>query len=96
MIFPNTAFAFTFILFWACYELVLAIRDSEEILGQLRSMEAPYLRAMPIAVRVKALKRAKAMKPVEFPLGNFADFSVTVPVTVWEEIVNQVVFLLTL
>ena len=96
IIFPSTAFALTVIIFWGFYQLLLTIRDSEELLGQLRSYEAPYLRAMPIAGRAKVLKRAKAMRPIEFPMGDFADFSVSVPVTVWEEIVNQVVFLLSL
>ena len=94
--FPNTACAILFILFWVFYDLMIITRGSEEILGQLRSSEVPYLHGMPNAVRTKVMKRARAMRAVEVPVGEFADFSVTVPVTLWEEIVNQVVVLLAL
>ena len=94
--FPTTAITIMVVLFWVFYEIVCNTRDSEDILGQLRSQEAPFLREIPIAMRMRAFKRAKAMRAIEFPVGTFADFSITVPVAVWDEIVNDVVFLLTL
>ena len=94
--YPNTAFNLMFIIFWMCYDAVLLIRAAEDIMGQLVAQDAEYLKPMPRAVRIKVLKRARAMKPVEFPLGDFAEFSLNLPVTVWEEILNQVLFLLSL
>lgn len=96
MFFPNTAGVVWLILYWFFYDLVLITRDSEDILGKLLSCQAPYLRGMPTSVRMKVLKRAKAVRRLEIPVGGFADFSVSVPVTLWDEMLNQVVFLLTL
>ena len=93
--FPNTAFTLLLIIFWLSYDEVLITRDSEDILGQLWSYEAPYLRSMPKSRRAKIMKRAKAMRVLEFPIGEFADFSLSFPITVWDEILNQVLFLLT-
>lgn len=95
-VYPVTAFALTAIMFWGFLEFIRSVRDSEEILGKLRSKQAPYLRRLPSADRVKVLKRAQAMRAIELPVGEFADLSITVCVTLWEEIVNQVLFLLSL
>ena len=92
--YPNSAFNLMFILFWMCYDMVRLIRASEYIIGQLLSHDAEYLKSMPRAVRIQVLKTARAMKPLEFPLGDFAEFSLNLPVTIWEEILNQVLFLL--
>ena len=92
--YPNTAFNLMFIIFWMCYDAVLLVRASEEIMGKLLSHDAEYLRPLPRAVRMEVLKRARAMKVLEFPLGDFADFSLNLPITIWDEILNQVFFLL--
>ena len=92
--FPNTAFNNMLIIFWVCYDVVLLIRASEDIMGQLLSHHADYLKPMPRAMRVRILKRARAMKVLEFPLGDFGEFSLNLPVAIWEEILNQVLFLL--
>ena len=94
--FPTVALGLMVSMFVGFYELVLSTRDSEEILGQLRSLDAAYLCGIPLTLRKRLLKRAKALRTVELPVGEFADFSVTVPIALWDEMVNQVVFLLTL
>ena len=94
VIFPYTAFTLMLVLFWACYDIVRLIRASEDVMGQLLSHNATYLRSMSRAERMKVLKRAKAMKILEFPIGEFSEFSLTLPVNIWDEIINQVVFLL--
>ena len=92
--FANTAFTLMLIIFWMSYDAVLITRDSEDILGQLLSYEAPYLRSMSRREKIEVLKRARAMRAVDLPIGEFADFSINLPVTIWEEILNQVLFLL--
>lgn len=93
--FANTAVSLMLILFWSYYEMLLITRGCEEILGQLLSYEAPYLQSVPKAQRTLVMKRAKAMRVIEFPLGDFADTSLSVAIAIWDEIVNQVLFLLT-
>ena len=92
--FPNTAFTLMLIIFWLSYDGVLLTRDFEDILGQLWSYEAPYLQSMPKIERTKVMKRAKAMRVVEVPIGEFADFTIMLPITIWEEVLNQILFLL--
>ena len=94
VIFPYTAFTLILVIFWFCYDTVLVIRASEGLMGQLLYHQAVYLRPLSTAERIKVLKRAKAMKVLEFPIGDFAEFSLTLPVSIWDEIVNQVLFLL--
>lgn len=94
--FANTAFTLMLIIFWLSYDLVLITRDSEDIMSQLLSYEAQHLRHMSKRERTEAMKRAKAMRVIEFPIGEFADFAISVPVAIWEEILNQVLFLLEL
>ena len=92
--FPNSAFTLMVNIFWLGYDGVLITRDSEGILGQLRSSQAPYLRSVPKHVRTLVMKRVRAMRVLEFRVGDFANFSVNVPISIWDEILNQVVFLL--
>ena len=92
--YPNTAFNLMFVLFWMCYDAVLLIRASEDVLGKLVSHEAEYLRPMPRGTRIQVLKRAKAMRVLEIPIGDFSEFSLSLPATPWDEILNQVFFLL--
>ena len=92
--YPSTAFNIMVIIFWLCYDTVLLVRASEDIMSQLISHDAEYLKQMPRAMRIQALKRARAMKALEFPVGEFAEFSLDLPVTLWDEILNQVLFLL--
>ena len=94
MIYPSIALDRMFVIFWMCYEAVLLVRASEEIVGQLASHDAKFLRPLPRALRMEVLKVAKAMKPIEIPLGHFAKFSISLPIAIWDEILNQVLFLL--
>ena len=84
------------IMFWQIYDVFLLTRDSEDIMRHLLSYDAPYLRPMPKALRTQVLKRAKAMRVLEFPVGEFADFNMNLPIAMWDEILNQVLFLLSL
>ena len=82
------------VVFWLCYDIVLLTRDSECMKAQLWSHEAPYARLTPKSEMTCAMKRAKALRVIEIPVGNFSDFSINLPIAIWDEIVNQVLFLL--
>ena len=92
--FVNTALSLLIIIFWSCYDILLVTRASEDILGQLLSYEAAHLRKMPKVERTVVMKRAKAMRLIEIPVGDFSDFGVSVPIAIWDEIVNQIFVLL--
>ena len=84
------------VLFWVIYDLFLVTRDSEDIMRKMLKYDTPYLRPMPKDLRTKVLKRAGAMRVFDFPVGGFADMNMNLPISVWDEILNQILFLLSL
>ena len=92
--FPYTAFTLMVIIFWISYDAVVVTRSFEDVLGQLLSYESAYLGKMSRTERVQLIKRARAMRSVTFPIGEFADVSISFPFAIWDEILNQVLFLL--
>ena len=96
IIFPYVAVLFTVILFALCYDGILAMRESEESLSILRSRQKQYFLRLPLEERKAMMRRAKALRTTFFSVGNFTEFNMEVPIGVWDEIVNQLMFLLTL
>lgn len=79
------------VIFWTSYDIVQVIRASEQVMGQLHSISSrnkqlEYLRYFS--------KRSKALWPVNLPIGSFGKFSIEVPIIMWDEILNQLLFLL--
>ena len=94
LVFPYVGITDFLIIFWMSYDIVLITRDFEYIRGQFLCHDAPYLVQKTKWDRKHVMMRARAMRVVEFPLGDFADFSFNLPIAVWDEVVNQVLFLL--
>ena len=92
--FPYFAFTVLLTTFWVIYDAVLITRDSEYVRGKLLSYDSSHLRRMSKHERTLVMKRAKALQVTEFPIGDFADISLTLAFVIWDEIVNQVLFLL--
>lgn len=82
------------IIFWGSYDFVLVIRASEEVIGKLASFDNRRDSGISGLQRQRFLKRAKACRPLEVPIGTFGEFSLEVPVIWWDEILNQLLFLL--
>ena len=95
IIFPYVGLTVIFMMFWQFYDVIRILRAAENILEPLWSHEAPYLKRLSKVERTKVLKKAKAMRPLVFPIGD-SEFSINVPIMTWEEILNQMVFLLSL
>ena len=93
IVFPYSAGSVAVLMFWQSFDMLRAGRESEDILGVLLQQQAPYLRNKTRRERVEVMKRARALRPVTFPLAD-CEFSMSVPMGAWEEILNQVVFLL--
>ena len=83
-------------IFWVAYDVVSVQRESEAILGLLQSTSGSYLGRLGREERLAMVKRAKAMRPLAFNVGNFNEFSLAVPLGAWDEMLNQLLFLLTL
>ena len=95
--FPSTAVTIPFLLFWIIFEMELTTRGSEDLRGRLLSREPDYVRRMLKDTRIRRmLSRARATRQVSYPIGEFADVSLSLGVNMWEECLNQVIFLLTL
>ena len=84
------------ILFDQIYECVSFTQESQQIIERLVSMEQSHLRGMTRKEREAAVKKAKAFRPVLIPIGGFCNVSMAVLEVSWEEILNQVLFLLSM
>ena len=79
------------LIFWQSYDMFRTIRASEDILGH----HAAYFQGITRAERIEMMKRSKAMRPVVFSLAD-SQFSLNLPINAWDEILNQILFLLSL
>ena len=95
-LFAYTTVLFLVELFDLCRDQMLAVRASENALSRLRSTVHRYLSRLPMKERMRIAKAGKALHPAFFSVCNYTQFNVNVPVGVWEETLNQTVFLLTL
>ena len=91
--FPCATAVMAGVFFGLCYEGILIIRASEDTLGRFRSLENT---ATSQSERLAVSRRVKALRPAIFNVGDFTEFNMGVPIGVWDEIINQLVFLLTL
>ena len=84
------------VLIWASTDCLEVTRDSEAVISSLNSK--PISSRLPfIALRqAELLKRAKALRPVAHPVGSFGNITISVPVVFVEEILNQLLLLLSL
>ena len=96
LIFPYMTVVITVIMFDICLDGVQAIIAAEDVLSRLKSTEMGYLSRMTVEEKMAMLKRAKALRIVSASVGIFGEYSMDVPVAAWDEIVNQIMFLLTL
>ena len=92
MFFPYTGVMLMFVVFWFSYDAVCILRHSEEVLNGLLDYEAKHLRGK--GQKMNVMKRASALRAINFPMGSFAEFSLNVPINIWEEVLNQLLFLL--
>ena len=96
MMHPYAAASLMFIVFWLSTDVVAITRKSEDLVGTLRSETSECFMSLPKNEKKACLKRAKSLRAVEIPVGNFGEFSLNVPIRMWDKILNQVLFLLSL
>ena len=83
------------VAFWWSYDVVLLMRASEEVLENLKAFDENWRKkGISDVQRLRFLKRAKACRPAAIPIGTFGEFSLDVPVIMWDVILNQLLLLL--
>ena len=83
------------VIFWMVYDMVLIARASDDVLGKLKTFTGDSgENGISDLQRLGFVKRAKACRPIEIPIGTFGDASLDVPVIMMDEILNQLLFLL--
>ena len=95
-VFPIAAMAALFAIYRICYDAVMAKRTGDEVLGNLQSRTAGYFYGLELAEKKEMMRRAKALQPVRIAMGGFAEITMEITVGIWDEILNQLLFLLSL
>ena len=95
LLFPYVALSMSVLIFWICFEVVKVIHASEVIVETLGTVKPQDRSRMTEKERLYIRKRARATRVLYFQMGEFMDFSLDVPVGIWDEIINQLLFLLT-
>ena len=91
-----TAFVILVAVFFVSYDIVSVIQGSEDIVKNLQSPQHGYYKMAGPEVKNGLLQAARALKPLEIPVGNFATFGFGVTQVMYEEVLNELLFLLTL
>ena len=94
--FPLVAFVGMGVISWLMYDTVMVKRAAEQVAGTLQSRSAPFHRRLSLFQRKELIRRARALRPVHLSLGNFSEVSLEVLANMWDEVLNQLLFLLSL
>ena len=65
-------------------------------MGKLQSCTAAYYTRLDPPGKREVVRRSGALRPMCVPIGEFAEMSLEVMVTIWEELLSQLLFLLSL
>ena len=93
---PLFAFGGVIILSWLWYDVVTLKREADEVKENLQARTHEFLRDLGPSQRKYLARRARALRPFYFTIGQFSDMTLEGLVGVWDEILNQLLFLLSL
>ena len=84
------------IVFWIAKQALSAIRTSEAVIANLTSVKTDQAGNENIGQELKnfIVRRGNATRKLFYMVGNFMEVSSDVPICMWDEILNQVLFLL--
>ena len=85
-----------FILSWLWYDVVTMKREGDEVVETLQMRSHSFLRELEPTQRKYLSRKARALRPPYLTIGQFADMTLEGLVGVWDEILNQFLFLLSL
>lgn len=79
---------------WICQQGLTAFELGEDTLARIRSTEHKFFRRLDRQEQLFLRKLARATRMPKPKIGPFIDFSLKVPIGIWEETLNQLLFLL--
>ena len=81
---------------WPLLDVIKSTTASEEVMRKLQSKFTSKVEFMIVLEVGVHLKRSKALRSLGLPFGSFSNVTLGVPIVIVEEILNQLLFLLTL
>lgn len=96
MWFPPTAGIVMVVITLFCYECVIINRIGDEVLGKLRSKMLIGRLQISNEEKKRCLRIGKSLCGVYLAVGDFSEMTLNVPISMWEEVLNQLLFLLSL
>ena len=96
--FPLVAAVAMFIITWQFYDAVVVKRTTDEVLANLQSRTSGYYRMLldQKAGKVQFVRSCRALQPIRLTIGDLSEFTLEVVMNIWEEVFNQLLFLLSL
>ena len=96
--FPVVGVIAMFLLTWVFYDAVVVKRSTEEVLSTLQSRTSGYYRMLrdKPAEKREFMRRCRALQPIRLTIGDLSEFTLEVVMNIWEEVFNQLLFLLSL
>ena len=93
---PFIAFGTFLVLSWLWYDVVTMKREGEDMVEILQSRSHRFLRELEPHQRQFVYRKGRALRPPYLTIGQFSDMTLEGLVGVWDEILNQFLFLLSL
>ena len=84
------------VITWLFYDAVSAKRSADEVLANLQSRTTRYYERLDSHGKIEFVRRARALQPVRLRIGEFTEASLEVAASIWDEVFNQLLFLLSL
>ena len=81
---------------WDQYKAISGMRLADDIVRTLTSTREAYFHRMPAGQQLFFVKLGKAVRVPRFDFGPFMEFSIEVPIFICDEILGQLLFLLSL
>ena len=94
--FPLVAIAGMYVVSWLVYDAFMVKRAAEQVAGVLQSKSEPFYWELSPFQRKELTRRARALRPVHLSIGIFSDISLEMLTNMWDEVLNQLLFLLSL
>ena len=93
---PFIAFGTFLVISWLWYDVVTMKREGEDMLEILQSRSHRFLWELEPHQRQFVYRKGRALRPPYLTVGQFSDMTFEGLVGVWDEILNQFLFLLSL
>ena len=94
--FPLVAVAMIIIVTWLLYDAVSIKRSADAALANLQSRMTACYQRLQRAEKTEFVRTARALQPIRLAIGEFTNITLDVVTTIWEEVINQLLFLLSL